>query len=222
MNTYSRHLADPSWVAACLVCYLYSGGSHAGAHSCPESEKGFCGAIANWSSISCPPGRKFLQGLAVGGWLCMHVNCCLWRWVVHSCPPGVCPTGVAWRGLKRVLSDVVNSFMGIWICNLYWAQSLFGLGVHVHESSHLSAVHAAATAVIAAMCTDSLGGSKLRQMQLQPCCYFALWPVLQNLLRFHGRGGAEMSWGRCNLVMVWRFCWKLSTKWQRSSHEHLL
>ena len=161
MNTYSRHSADPSWVAACLICYLYSGGSHAGAHSCPESEKGFCGAIANWSSISCPPGRKFLQGLAVGGWLCMHVNCCLWRWVVHSCPPGVCPTGVAWRGLKRVLSDVVNSFMGIWICNLYWAQSLFGLGVHSHESCHLSAVHAAATAVIAAMCTDSLGGSKL-------------------------------------------------------------
>ena len=31
----------------------------------------------------------------------------------------------------------------------------------MHESSHLSAVHAAATAVIAATCTDSLGGSKL-------------------------------------------------------------
>ena len=73
----------------------------------------------------------------------------------------------------------------------------------------------------------------------RPCRYFALWPVLQNLLRFHnfwatwlllqlvglhrgcwgGRGGAEMSWGRHNLPMVWRFCWKLSTKWRRSLHE---
>ena len=75
----------------------------------------------------------------------------------------------------------------------------------------------------------------------RPCCYFALWPVLQNLLRFHnfwatwlllklvglhtgcwgGRGGAEMSWGRHNLPMVWRFSWKLSTKWRRSLHEQL-
>ena len=106
MNTYSRHSADPSWVAACLICYLYSGGSHAGAHSCPESEEGFCGAIANWSSISCPPGRKFLQGLAVGGWLCMHVNCCLWRWVVHSCPPGSVQRELLeedWKGYCQML-----------------------------------------------------------------------------------------------------------------------
>ena len=71
MNNHGRHSADPSWVAACLICSLYSGGSHAGAHSCPEIKKGFCGAIASGSSGSCPPGRKSLTRPCCGRIACM-------------------------------------------------------------------------------------------------------------------------------------------------------
>ena len=153
--------------ATCLICSLYSGGSHAGAHSCPEIKKGFCRAIASGSSGSCPPGRKSpYKALAVGG---LHACVICEGEVVHSCPPGFPlngsrlkrieePEGIEWY--SHMCPDVVNSFMWIWIDNLYWAQSLFRFGVHVHESSHLSAVHAAATAGLPAMCTDSLGGSK--------------------------------------------------------------
>ena len=100
MNNYGRHSADPSWVAACLICSLYSGGSHAGAHSCPEIEKGFCRAIASGSSSSCPPGRKSLTRPCCGR---MHACVICEGEVVHSCPPGFRWMGVAWR-LRRLKS----------------------------------------------------------------------------------------------------------------------
>ena len=98
MNNYGRHSADPSWVAACLICSPYSGGSHAGAHSCPEIEKGFCGAIASGSSVCCPAGRKSLTRPCCGR---MHACVICEGEVVHSCPPGFRWMGVAWR-LKTI------------------------------------------------------------------------------------------------------------------------
>ena len=82
--------------ATCLICSLYSGGSHAGAHSCPESEKGFCRAIASGSSGSCPPGRKSLTRPCCGRIACM---CHLWRWSSALLPSGVPLNG---SRLKRI------------------------------------------------------------------------------------------------------------------------